>query len=238
MNFIVMDTETGGLDCEKHSLLSVAMLKTTARFQILDELHIKIRHDIFHLDAEGMETNRLDIREAKQWMSVKDAKKTVLEFLGITDSMLANDKQLPSYTACGTNIQFDVGFMKKFMGEDVWNKIFFHRLEEITSNFREMQKNGIIPATRGYKQFMMLEALGIEFEHDELHDALNDARLAASLAREMQLRNDILKTALRAYVARHGNDLDAVIKAYHKPDKLKALKRLRKNASDSSKEGT
>lgn len=236
MNYIVLDTETGGLDCEIHSLLSIGMVKTTTRFQVIDELHIKIRHDVFHVDVGSLEVNRIDLREAKQWMTPKDAKAAVLDFLGVDASITDKGNVMPTYTACGVNVQFDVGFMKKFMGEQLWNKIFYHRLEEITSNFREMQKTGIIPATRGYKQFMMLEALGIEFDHDDLHDALNDAKLATDAAREMQVRNDILTTALRAYVAQHGGDMDAVIKAYHEPKRVKALKQLRLRKRDSGED--
>lgn len=234
MQYIVMDCETGGLDCDKHSLLSVAMIKTTSRFQVIKEIEVKIKHDVFSVCWDAMETNNIDLRNTSTWVSPNTARTLLLDFLGVPHDIGDKDNVRPDYTVCGTNIQFDVGFMKKFLGDKTWNNIFFHRVEEITSNFRSLQNTGVVGTTRGYQQFMMLEALGVEFDQDKLHSALNDAQYACQAAREMTVRNDILKDALKLYVKRHGGDLGKILKAYHSAGVQKALKKLRTTTTTSS----
>ena len=229
MKYIVMDTETGGLLSDTHSLLSVALIKTTTRFQELDSIHVKIRQPVFVVTYKAMEKNKIDLRDTQSWVEPDAARKLLLDFLNADAGVATRTDLYPEYTACGTNINFDIGFMKNFLGEVTWNNLFYHRSEDIMSVFRELQKTGVIPTPKGHALHQMLSALGLEFDPDGMHDALYDAQMALAAAREMQRRGDLLKDALEVYVKRHGGDLDEVMKCYRGSGNKSKLKQLRLN---------
>jgi DNA polymerase III epsilon subunit-like protein len=229
MNYIVLDTETGGLATETHSLLSVAFIKTTSRYQELKDIHLKIRHPEFCVTPRAMEINKIDLRESAAWIDPMEARLALLDFLGVDKDIGSKTGIYPTYTAVGANINFDIGFLKKFFGEPTWNNIFYHRSEDVMTVFRELQKTGIIPAPKGYALEQLLNALGIKSDPDCLHDALYDARQALAAAREMQRRGDVLGDALKQYVKRYGGDLNAILKCYRGAGTQAKLKKLRQS---------
>ena len=233
MQYIVLDTETGGFDPSVHSLLSVALIKTTANFQELKELHIKIKYPVVHVSPEAMEVNKLDLRATSSWLKPDQARSAILKFLDVPEDIETNTNAYAAYTLCGMNVQFDVGFMKKFLGEKTFTNIFYHRVEEIMSNFRDLQKTGAVRSPKGYKLFQLLEALDLKFDSEAMHDALYDAKMAVKAAREMQRRNALLADALKSYVTKHGGDLDNVLECYRHGDVKARMKKLRHKGGSS-----
>lgn len=226
MKYVILDTETGGLESETHSLLSFAFIKATSRFQELESLHLKILHPVFHVSSQAMSKNKLDLRDTADWVPPDVAKQKLYDFLGVKPS--DTKKQYAEYMAIGANITFDIGFMKHFCGEVEWNSIFYHRSEDVLSSYRDLQKTGVVPTPKGYALSQLLSAIGIETDPDALHDALYDAKQTLALAREMQKRVDLLGDALKSFVARHGGDLEAVLSCYREigtKSKLKSLRR-------------
>lgn len=227
MFYLVLDTETGGLDPNQHSLIEVACHKTTSRFQVLDTFQMRIKHKFYGIDPDSLQINKIDLRDASSWIVSDEAKKSFFRFLDVPEDIDVKGTSSLKYTLCGTNIVFDIGFIKKWIGDRAFEQCFTIRPEEITSGFAFLQNAGIVPFSQGYQLKHMLQALGIEFDSENLHGALYDADMATKCAREMVFRSDILKDALKYYVSKYGGDLDSVIDAYRKPNKKAALKRLR-----------
>lgn len=228
MKYVILDTETGGLESETYSLLSFAFIKATSRFQELESLHLKILHPVFRVNSKAMAKNKLDLRDTTDWVPPDVAKQRLYEFLGVDPTKDKTKDKYAEYMAIGANITFDIGFMKHFCGESEWNSIFYHRSEDVLSSYRDLQKTGVVPTPKGYALAQLLSAVGIETDPDALHDALYDAKQTLALAREMQKRVDLLGDALKSFVARHGGDLDAVLSCYREigtKSKLKSLRR-------------
>ena len=58
--FLFIDTETGGLDPARHSLLSVGLVVGDGP-RVLNSLEILIRHEPYVVSAGGMAVNRIDL---------------------------------------------------------------------------------------------------------------------------------------------------------------------------------
>lgn len=227
MKYVILDCETGGFDSSEHSLLSVAMIKATASFQELDSMYVKIKHPTLHVTPSSLEHNGLDIRESNSWVDPDTARKQMLEFLDAPADVATATHYKPTYIGTGTNVLFDLPFLKAFLGERTVNNLFFHRVEEITSTFRDFQKIGIVEAPKGYQLWQVLEVLGIHIDSTLAYSAQENAEFALQAAREMHLRTRVMQDSLTAFVKRHGGDLRKILSAYKSTDKKTKLKRLR-----------
>jgi oligoribonuclease (3'-5' exoribonuclease) len=63
--FLFIDNEMGGLEKDKHSLLTVCLIATDNNFSIIDELYLMIKPDdgIYRVCATAMEVNKIDLVE-------------------------------------------------------------------------------------------------------------------------------------------------------------------------------
>lgn len=227
MKYVVIDCETGGFDATQHSLLSVGMIKCTASFQELDSLYVRIRHATLNVTPGSLEHNGLDITTASSWTPPDIARKQILEFLDAPADIATSNTYKPTYVGTGTNVLFDMSFLKVFLGEQTFDNLFFTRVEEITSSFRDLQQTAVITAPNGYKLWHIMEALGIEIDPDKAYTAVENAGFALQAAREMHMRKKILQDSLVSYVKKHGGDLYKIIEAYKVPDRKAQMKKLR-----------
>lgn len=231
MEYLILDTETGGLDCDVHSLLSFAFIRCTAFYQALGEpLHVHIKQDAFVVSTEAMEVNQLDLRESGSWITRDAAITALLRFLEYPDDYMDDTKYRDSkalYKLCGSNIAFDIGFLKKFLGESLYARMFHYKAEEVTSVFTHLQRTGVIPQNSGLKLFEMAEALELNVDTDKFHDALYDAEVTRAIARDMYRRSKVLAFAFDEMVSRYGGDPRSIIKCFNSNHPKKKLKQLR-----------
>ena len=227
MKYVIVDLHTGGFDSQHHSLLSVAMIKTTANFQRLDDLHLRIRHETLHVTAGALEVTGMDLRKSTSWVDVDSARKQILEFLDAPENVKTATDLKPGYVAIGTNIGFDILFLKQFLGERTVNNLISHRFEEVTSNFRDLQKTGMIGSVNGYSLWQMLEALNIRVDPNISRTALENAELALQASVEMHRRTLVLGDALKLYFRRYGGDIGKILKCYRGKNPRTKLKELR-----------
>jgi DNA polymerase III epsilon subunit-like protein len=228
VKYVIVDLHTGGFDSKTHSLLSVAMIKTTANFQRLDDLYIRIRHETFHVTSGSLENTGMDLRRSGTWSDAATARKQILEFLDAPEDVETSTTLKPGYVAIGTNIGFDIMFLKQFLGERTVNNLISHRFEEVTSNFRDLQKTGVIGSVNGYMLWQMLEALGIKVDSTATRTALENAELALQASVEMHRRTLLLADALKLYVKRYGGNLKPILKCYREKNPMTKLKGLRR----------
>lgn len=230
MEYLVLDTETGGLLSNKHSLLSFALIRCTPHFQpIGDPLHLHCKHDSYVVDSGAMAVNKLDLRDAGSWLPKPTVIKALFEFLQLPEDYDNDEKYAsshPEFKLCGANIAFDIGFMKQYLGETLYARIFHYRGEEVTSVFRHLQVSGVVPPNAGLKLVQMAEALGIEADHEQLHGALYDAEVTRQVARELHKRTLVLKYAFDKMCEHYGVGPSKLIKCFDKPGHEKRLAKL------------
>lgn len=107
--YLFLDTETGGLEVERHSLLSVGLVVGDDGV-LRDSLEILIRHEPYVVSAGGMAVNRIDLVQHDRTALPPS------EALAAFDAFL--QKHFPGegpITLVGHNVSFDRAFLGAFL---------------------------------------------------------------------------------------------------------------------------
>lgn len=124
---LFIDTETGGLDPQKHSLLTIGMCVMVEGY-IMDKLEIKLKQDTYNVTSSALNVNKINLLELDT--DIKNAFNKIIMF--IQRNFDTKDK----ITLAGHNVNFDIGFLKIFWeeglktipeysrGQFLWNKLF------------------------------------------------------------------------------------------------------------------
>ena len=177
---LVIDTETGGIDPDRHSLLSLAAV-VWADGRIEGEIEIFVAEPDITVTARAMEINRIDLIEhAHKAMAPAEALARLLSF--VADhfrSDLAAGEQL---VLAGHNVGFDIGFLRRLcrLAGVPFPAIISHRSLDTASVLRFLSLAGIVPpsAVASTEAFAYL---GVRVPEKLRHTALGDARATAEL---------------------------------------------------------
>jgi DNA polymerase-3 subunit epsilon len=174
---VFLDTETGGLDPLKHSLLQVALVIPDGDSFI--ELQWDIRHNYYETTPQALAINGIDLD--KHHMQATPASDAANEIWNVLDTLhLVDGKILP----VGHNIGFDIGFLAKFMldhGYNLNNLVSYHKIDTV-SILQFLRDCGKLPEN------LMIGSLSLEpicqklgLVETQTHSALDDARLVRDL---------------------------------------------------------
>lgn len=171
---LFIDTETGGLNPNKHSLLSLAMV-VWEDMEIIDSQEILINDGLLSVTEEALSINKIDIEKHKQSaISPSQAIEKILIFIG---KHFIEQRKI---TLAGHNVQFDVSFLKVlfFQNNENFNPYFSHRIIDTSSILYYLYladhfKNRAISSDEAFALF--------EIKVDGRHTALGDALATAEL---------------------------------------------------------
>jgi len=172
---LFIDTETGGLDPQKHSLLSIGLVVWESNSGILDSTQLFVKSTEYIITKEAQSINKFD-REMHDMMALKpkDTIKRMIEFLG---EYFEVNHAIP---LAGHNTQFDINFLKKFLDENgrSFGSIFSHRIIDTYSILRYLFYCGkidqnIVSSSEAFHYF--------NIKVDSRHTALGDAIATANL---------------------------------------------------------
>jgi len=178
----IIDTETGGLDPSKHSILSLGAVILEDR-RIVDEFEILIKEPNITIALEAIHVNKMNILKiCSEGTNAYDA---VQSFRYFTLKYFPKDKVVLG----GHNVNFDVGFLKRLwslgvISEPFYDEIFSHRIIDTCSILRFLTLSGRI----SLKNASLTDAckyFGITVYEEERHTAIGDARLTAQLLIKM-----------------------------------------------------
>lgn len=172
---IVMDTETGGLDPQKHSLLQIGLM-VCEDGAVLDKIRINVTHDKYVTTPYALELNGIDL-STHEGPRPKEAVEQVINFV---KKHFTNPAQV-----LGHNVSFDVGFLKVLFkkAEVDYDSVFSYRLLDTSSIARFLVFSGVIPSGGSLEQ--LANQFGIPFNPKKLHDALVDCEVTYQLILEM-----------------------------------------------------
>lgn len=225
MKYVVVDCVTGGSDPAQHSLLGLAMIKVTSGFQELDRLHVRIRHPTMHVSHEALARNKCNLLESGSWLDAATARTEVLKFLDApADVTSATPSSKSLFVAVGTNIVFDLGFVREFLGSVVFGNLFMSRAEEVMDVFRFVQGTGAVAPPAGYRLHHMFDVLGITYDNDRAYSALEDAEFAVQAMRQLHKRKKLLAEALAYYCRKKQCDVDTILHGTNQTTRRKKLK--------------
>lgn len=175
---LFIDTETGGLDPDRHSLLSLGMV-VWENLEVLDSQEILINDGRLDVTREALAINRIDLEKHKlAAVSPPEAIRMILDFIGRHFSGQGK------ITLAGHNVQFDVAFLKSFFaanGKD-FSQYFSHRIIDTSSILYYLYLSGRMKqkATSSDKAFELFE-IHVEGRHTALGDAMATAELFTKL---------------------------------------------------------
>lgn len=173
--YLLIDTETGGLDPNKHSLLTVSMIAMGKDLNEYGSIDLAVKHDTYNVTAEALRVNRIDIA-AHDARSSYDSYWKLVEFLS-THGL--QDKLVPA----GWNVSFDNAFMKAYLGKNVWNEYVSYRSMDVQSIVSFLVATGTLDpkckSLRSTAEFFGLDTSG----H---HNAAVDTLLTLQVLRKLQ----------------------------------------------------
>ena len=184
--YIVVDTETGGFDSKKFSILSIGAV-IFRPFEIIASKEFLIAEPQIHYEDEALEVNKIDIELIrKKGLSPEVAINAFEEF--INAHINNNEKPI----LAGHNLWFDIGFIERLYnlaGRNFREK-FSYRLLDTASILTYLCETEIISLNNpsldnGIKYFNVTPP-------NQRHTAVDDAIATAQLLSEM-LRVEMLK---------------------------------------------
>lgn len=169
-SYLFLDTETGGLDPQHHSLLSLGLVVGDAS-GVVDSKEILIRHDPYVVTGGGMKVNRIDLA------AHHEAALPPLEALNQVDEFL--DRHFPEkarVTLVGHNVAFDQAFLSTFLlslGRDPEARLH-HRIVDTHSIASALRDAGQLDLQR-LSSDSLFEHFGIQVPAEKRHTALGDS---------------------------------------------------------------
>jgi len=175
---LFIDTETGGLDPNKHSLLSLAMV-VWEDMEIIDSQELLINDGKLSVTKEALSINKIDIEKHK--------KSAILSSQAIEKIVAFIGKHFPhqrKITLAGHNVQFDVNFLRFFFSQNNENfsKFFSHRIIDTSSILYYLYLAGHLKqkAVSSDDAFELFK-IKVEGRHTAIGDAIATAKLFTKL---------------------------------------------------------
>lgn len=169
--YLFLDSETGGTDAGKYSLLSLGLVLAHGSSQIA-QTEILVGHDSYMVNAKALEVNRIDLvahhRRALEPMKAWEAMQNFL-----APYFEPNDR----IVLVGHNIAFDQSFLRAFLesiGQSFQTR-FSHRSIDTHSIAAALQDAGRIPAAVSLSSNGLFEHFKIAVPPEKRHTALGDA---------------------------------------------------------------
>lgn len=183
MRFIAFDFETGGLEKEKASPLTVSFIVFNHNFTRLGELDLSIKpngKDPYLVTAEALNVNKIDlVKHDQEAIPLDEAKKRIFSFL----REMSNDGET-RLIPFGQNIQYDIDFLIHwFMSRGNFNKYCsYHSLDTagLAIFFKLLR---IMPVDQ--KTRLGELAKFFEVPTGQLHTAKEDTKACINILRNM-----------------------------------------------------
>jgi len=181
MKILAFDCETGGLEPEDASLLSVYFQVLDDNLEPIDDLELFVKPDdgVYLINEGALRVNKIDlITHSAKAITYKEAGKQLKEFLAKHGSL--REKLIPF----GHNVPFDIKFVLNYLvGKAYWNKyVSYHMLDTVTAavlfklakKLKSNQKLSLVP---------LAENFGIDSSN--AHDAKADIGMTVNVLKSM-----------------------------------------------------
>jgi DNA polymerase III epsilon subunit-like protein len=185
MRLIVVDTETGGLDPELHSILSLGAV-IWDNGDIVDEFYTVIKEDLVATTPGAFKVNRMTSEEIDGGRTPQDA------MIAFRMWLMKNGMAGPRQSLAGHNVSFDIGFMRRLYRQANQKWEFSHRtldtqIGALLLNLAgklDTKNTGLDALTKHYG--IKVREGGESGRHNALEDARATAYLLTKLVEEMK----------------------------------------------------
>ena len=178
-NIIFIDTETGGTNPEKHSLLSVGLVAWSKEKGIIASQELFIKNEVYSFTKKAKQINKFcqEQHDAKA-VSHRIAVETIRSFC------MNSTSKTKEIQIAGHNTHFDVSFLKSLFEEQHYSfsSLFSHRIIDTYSILKYLVDADIlqldtISSSSTFKHFK----IQVKGRHSALGDAEATARLYEAL---------------------------------------------------------
>lgn len=171
---LFIDTETGGLDPEKHSLLSVGLVVWDSVLGECYSVEYHLKNENYRITKAAQRINKLTDSDFNDAIIPQ----TLIEKIkGIKEEYFADYAAIP---LAGHNTQFDVQFIKKMFKDNrrSFDNVFLHRIVDTYSILKFLQDGGLIAdAINSSAQAFKFFGISVDGRHTALGDAKATMRL-------------------------------------------------------------
>lgn len=184
---LFIDTETGGLDPQKHSLLSIGVV-------VWDSFWGELFADEYYVQSEKYIVTKMAARlnhfdESLQQHSSLNIECIVEKMIEIKEQYF---KEYPSIPLAGHNIAFDIQFIKRMFSScgRSFEKLFSHRVVDTYSIIKYLSDCELLPdeinsSAKAFKYFN----IPVSGRHTALGDAKATMQLYSKLISKLKEKN-------------------------------------------------
>lgn len=180
---LVIDTETGGLDALRHSILSLGAV-VWCDGALVDSFEVLVAEPSIVADEQALQINRIDLSlHREQGLPPGDAMKQFLLFL---EKHFPDPRSGDKIPLAGHNVNFDVAFLRRLcrLAEFSYDDVFSHRVLDTAGVIRFLILAGRLPLTTAGST-AAFEYFGIAVDPLKRHTALADAVATALLLNKL-----------------------------------------------------
>lgn len=179
---LFVDTETGGTDPQKHSLLSIGLAVWDESVGVIDSCELFLKNENYVITNTAKKINKFDKHLHEQ--NAQDGKSVIHSIKKLIKKHFPKDTAV---TLAGHNVQFDIGFLKKlYSAEGVsFSKSFSHRAIDTYSILRYLFYTGRITddISSSAKAFGYYK-IKVSHRHSALGDVLATTELFDKMIKE------------------------------------------------------
>ena len=176
--WFVIDVETGGLDPQRHAILSLGVVALDTASGRTETLELLISDPHGDVTEEAIRKNRLDpIAVRRTGLSPKEAVHRLEDF--VLPHLQADQKAV----LAGHNVAFDIAFLRRLYrlaaAEDDFNARYGYRTVDLHSAYKLLAEAGLVPWLARASLDAIALSLVVPQDPDKRHTALGDALTTA-----------------------------------------------------------
>lgn len=171
MKIMFIDTETGGLNPQKHSLLSLGIVVWEDK-KILFQTEFFVKKEKYVVTSDALKINNIELSD----LSIKgmSCEKIKDEVINIISKFFPEEKVI----LAGQNVSFDIAFFKQIFSDELFFKYFSYRSIDTASLFQYLYLNGkLSKSIKSLDEAIAYFKVDIENRHTALSDSLVTAEL-------------------------------------------------------------
>jgi DNA polymerase III alpha subunit (gram-positive type) len=190
--YIAFDTETTGVSKESN-LLTAYFIILDEDLNIVDELDIRIKHDVYTVFTRALEVNKIDLLEHDK------VAKTLLESRRELLIFLNKNKGDERYIPIGHNINFDIGFVKSsgLLKLSEYNMLINCNSIDTLCLCQYLKLCGEIDKDERLSLSNLCEYFKIDMNKNNLHNAEYDIKMTIGLLKKIRCIHEKTKSKKR-----------------------------------------
>lgn len=179
--YLIIDTETGGIDPKNSSLLTLFIAAVDEQsLEVVATCDLAIKHDVYKVTGEALRINNINIADHDLTASpLEEVIEELRAFLRVVSTHAKGEQLIP----VGQNIAFDIGFIKEGLPGLDWSKYVSYRVLDTQVIARFLQRVGKLPSDMSLSLRRLAEHYGVE--DTSAHTAKGDVLVTLEVLRGM-----------------------------------------------------